>query len=471
MSEWKNETHSSRLKVMTSTRRPASCADLAQRLVGLRRPAVELRRPPREVVVLGVRHDLRRLRRSQARPTSMTSCWGRQTSASTVIRSALTDHSSRSSRASVSAGFSPGVDRAARAERPAAGPSREPAGAAPGEPAAVAGPHDAQRGEALAGVGRGSAAAPSGSAASSSVEARRRPRGGRRGGRERPSCAGEPRARSAAIAASAACGRGGGRLVRRRRASCDGHLLGRPGAAREDAGGERHRATGYVGTVGERGADRRARGAAIAPRPPTRLASLRRWAPLAAAKATASASAERAADGGGGRGRGRSSRVLGSSGGEPPPPLLDPEPRARRAGGSCGCSLPTAGASPGVLALIVLSSGLSMISPFLLRDVLDDALLHHNDDAADRAGRRHDRDRDRHLGAERRADLHLDRGRPARDARPARRRSTATCSGCRWRSSRARARARCSRASPTTSAASTTSPPARRRRSPRTRRP
>jgi ATP-binding cassette subfamily B protein len=46
---------------------------------------------------------------------------------------------------------------------------------------------------------------------------------------------------------------------------------------------------------------------------------------------------------------------------------------------SCGCSLPTAWRLSGVLALIVLSSGLSMISPFLLRDVLDNALLHHNE--------------------------------------------------------------------------------------------
>ena len=56
--------------------------------------------------------------------------------------------------------------------------------------------------------------------------------------------------------------------------------------------------------------------------------------------------------------------------------------------------------------------------------------------------------------ARRRADLALEHRRPARDARPARAPSTATCSASRSPSSRARAPARCSRASPTTSAAS-----------------
>ena len=78
----------------------------------------------------------------------------------------------------------------------------------------------------------------------------------------------------------------------------------------------------------------------------------------------------------GGRGRGRSSRVLGS--GETPPPLLDPG-RERERRRIMRLFAPYRMRLSGVLALIVFSSGLSMISPFLLRAVLDDALLKHNE--------------------------------------------------------------------------------------------
>ena len=85
-----------------------------------------------------------------------------------------------------------------------------------------------------------------------------------------------------------------------------------------------------------------------------------------------------AGGGRGGRGRGRSSRVLGSSGGEPPPPMLDPG-RERDSRRIMRLFAPYRLRLAGVMALIVLSSGLSIISPFLLRDVLDNALRHRNE--------------------------------------------------------------------------------------------
>jgi ATP-binding cassette subfamily B protein len=67
--------------------------------------------------------------------------------------------------------------------------------------------------------------------------------------------------------------------------------------------------------------------------------------------------------------------VLGSS--EPPPPLLDPN-RQRDSHRILRLFAPYRWRLGVVLALIVLSSGLSAISPFLLRDVLDDGILKHN---------------------------------------------------------------------------------------------
>jgi ATP-binding cassette subfamily B protein len=75
--------------------------------------------------------------------------------------------------------------------------------------------------------------------------------------------------------------------------------------------------------------------------------------------------------GGSGRGRGRGRRV-GTSG-EPPPPLLDPA-RERDARRIARLFAPYRWRLATVLSLIVLSSGLSMISPFLLRAVLDNAI-------------------------------------------------------------------------------------------------
>ena len=213
----------------------ASSPSRAQRLVGLRRPASISARPPRERVVLGVGDDLGARRASQAMPSSITSWWGRQTSASTVIRSAVTDHSSRSSRPSVSAGFSPALDGAAGAERPAPRPGREPAGAAPGEPAPVAA--RARRTVAAtlcAASARSSRSAQRTGSSSRTQPLAARPRRQTRRA-ERPSCAGEPRSRSALIAASAASVAGARRLVGRV-APVHLDLVERPRAAREDAG-------------------------------------------------------------------------------------------------------------------------------------------------------------------------------------------------------------------------------------------
>jgi ATP-binding cassette subfamily B protein len=76
-----------------------------------------------------------------------------------------------------------------------------------------------------------------------------------------------------------------------------------------------------------------------------------------------------------GRGRGRGSRVLGS--GEPPPPLMDPE-RERDGRRIMRLFAPYRGRLGLVLGLILLSSGLSMISPFLLVAVLDRAIPNRN---------------------------------------------------------------------------------------------
>ena len=73
-----------------------------------------------------------------------------------------------------------------------------------------------------------------------------------------------------------------------------------------------------------------------------------------------------------------------------------------------------------VLALIFVSALLGMVSPFLVRDIFDDGAPGGRRPAADRARRRPDRDRGRHRRPRRRADLAVERRRPAGDARPAR---------------------------------------------------
>ena len=76
----------------------------------------------------------------------------------------------------------------------------------------------------------------------------------------------------------------------------------------------------------------------------------------------------------GGRGRGRGRRV--GTPGEPPPRLLDPE-RERDGRRIARMFKPYRVRLGAVLGLIVLSSLLSMLSPFLLRAVLDQGILHH----------------------------------------------------------------------------------------------
>jgi ATP-binding cassette subfamily B protein len=78
---------------------------------------------------------------------------------------------------------------------------------------------------------------------------------------------------------------------------------------------------------------------------------------------------------GGARGRGRGRRAGAT--GEPPPPLLDPA-RERDARRILGLFAPYRWRLGMVLGLIVVSSGISMISPFLLRAVLDDAIPQHD---------------------------------------------------------------------------------------------
>ena len=124
--------------------------------------------------------------------------------------------------------------------------------------------------------------------------------------------------------------------------------------------------------------------------------------------------------------------------------------------------------SPGaVLALIVVSAGLGMVSPFLLRDVLDVAIPENDDGLLIVLVGGMIAHLDRHRRARRRPDLAVQRRRPARHARPARAGLPAPAAALARVLHARRARARSSRASPTTSAACrTSSRPPRRRSSP-----
>ena len=81
--------------------------------------------------------------------------------------------------------------------------------------------------------------------------------------------------------------------------------------------------------------------------------------------------------GGGGGGRGNGSRRGSRGAGEPPPALLDPA-RERDGRRIVRLFTPYRRRLGGVLGLIVFSSGLSMISPFLLKAVLDRAIPRHD---------------------------------------------------------------------------------------------
>ncbi|HWF72628.1 MAG TPA: ABC transporter ATP-binding protein, partial [Solirubrobacteraceae bacterium] len=68
-------------------------------------------------------------------------------------------------------------------------------------------------------------------------------------------------------------------------------------------------------------------------------------------------------------------RAFGSK--EKPPPLMDPD-RERDRGRILGLFAPYRGRLFAVLTLIVFGAGLSMISPFLVKDALNEGILHHN---------------------------------------------------------------------------------------------
>ena len=186
----------------------------------------------------GSRADLGAAAASHAWPTSMIIRFGRHTSASTAKRSGSTPHSSSSSRVSVSVGSSP-------------------TSTAPPAPSAQRPAHVATQGARRPASQRPSASRTTHSAASEADASSRTSRSDQRMGcssmhsppsavskpasrAARPSCEGEPRSASAAIAASAACSRSGGGSERIL-APAHLDLAGLPGTAREDAGGEGHR--------------------------------------------------------------------------------------------------------------------------------------------------------------------------------------------------------------------------------------
>jgi len=81
------------------------------------------------------------------------------------------------------------------------------------------------------------------------------------------------------------------------------------------------------------------------------------------------------ASSGGGRGRGRGSRVLSS--GQEPPPLLDPG-RERDTRRILRLFAPYKARLSVVFALIIVSSALNGVSPFLLRSIIGVAFVHHD---------------------------------------------------------------------------------------------
>ena len=298
--EWTNGRHFRRVKVsgtVASTRRPVTRSPPAVRPSAARRPPpATRRRSPATTRTRRARESGTTCRalRQPGQADEHDELLGQADSAST--RHPL--GADRPLLAQLAAPACPPGSRPDRPRRRRRAPSGRPTwratGAAPRQPAAVGGPHDAQRGHALRGIAVDQPQRPA-HRLELEREARRRPRGGRRAG---------PRGRRGGRAAGAQRGdrgvgrlrRGGGRLIRRRTpraATCSGDQG--PRARMPGVSAIGLQAIG--GTAGEAAADRPAwRG--DRPRPPTRPASLRRWAPLEAAKATASASAERAAEAG-----------------------------------------------------------------------------------------------------------------------------------------------------------------------------
>ena len=183
----------------------------------------------------------RRRAASQACPTNITMLVGEQHERLDLqTRSGSTDHSSRSSRDSVSTGFSSSSTDAARAERPAARPGCQPGGAAAGQPAPVAVADHAERRDRAAGVALDEAQRPARGLKVEHEPAARadlvadEPRG------EAVVARRAARSASAATAASAAVASGG---VGRERLAVQRavHLILGPGTASEDAGRVAHR--------------------------------------------------------------------------------------------------------------------------------------------------------------------------------------------------------------------------------------
>ena len=133
----------------------------------------------------------------------MTSRCGRRSSASPRTRSGATDHSSLELAHERVGGALAEVDRAAGAERPAPGPRGDPRRAPAGQPAPVGGARDAQRGDAARGVAGDQPQRPAQRLQLDRDPVVRRARKSTSRAAT-PSWLGEPRSRSASIAASAA---------------------------------------------------------------------------------------------------------------------------------------------------------------------------------------------------------------------------------------------------------------------------
>ena len=306
------------LKVITS--RPSIAAIARSGSSASAGQPLELGRPPRERVVLGVGDDLGARRRARpGRAASRALGQADERLDGDPLGASPTTPPAARARA-CAAGFSPRVDGAAGAERPAARPGREPGGAPAGEPATVA--VRARRTSPRCSAPRRSRLSRSAQRIGSSSSTSRL--GARLEGRP-----GAPRAvvrRRAALAQRA--DRGVGRLARRRRrlvgvsrqrtstcSSAHGPRARSPGRQRHRVQARwRWRGRGRERSAASPGADERR----------SRVSSVHHGLGLG---------------GGGGRGRGRGRRV--GAPGEEPAGAAGPRSRARRRGGSCGCSRPT----------------------------------------------------------------------------------------------------------------------------------
>ena len=194
--EWTNDATSSRRKV-TKRISPGvrqQPREPAQRLVGVVGPALDIGGPPGEVVVLGVRRDRRSLGQPGQPHQHDDPARELHQRLDASAAPALTDHSSASSRASVSAGFSPtstepAAPSAQRSAQVASQAARRPASQRPSADA-----HDAQRRQALRGVVGQQAQRPADGLALQAERCRCRPRSPPAGRRARRGWASRGRA-------------------------------------------------------------------------------------------------------------------------------------------------------------------------------------------------------------------------------------------------------------------------------------